>query len=131
MLEPLLGYLTLAEKAFDDAAFAGPWNFGPGVAHEKDVATLAQEACAIWGDGVTWRRDGETIHPREAHELRLDASKARARLNWRCRLDFHEMMDWTIGFYRDTGRGHDPASLMDMQIDSYLQRVMASTCASS
>jgi CDP-glucose 4,6-dehydratase len=129
VLEPLAGYLALAERAYFEDSYSGPWNFGPGAANEKDVATLADMASALWGGGASWRRDPRA-QPHEAPVLRLDASKARQRMAWECRLDFHETIAWTIGFYRDCARGADPASLMQAQIEAYLALVEAGECAS-
>ena len=131
VLEPLAGYLALAERACFDTAYGGPWNFGPGADHEQDVATLAREAGTIWGAGAFWRRDPNRMHYHEAPVLRLDASKARARLGWSCRLGFRETIDWTIGFYREVAAGSDPALLMQAQIGAYLERVGAPACALS
>ncbi|MDB5642136.1 MAG: putative CDP-D-glucose-4,6-dehydratase [Hyphomicrobiales bacterium] len=130
VLEPLAGYLALAERACHDPAYAGAWNFGPGAAHEQDVATLVHEACALWGAGAGWRRDPHTQHAHEAPELRLDAGKARERMAWTCQLGFRETIEWTIGFYRDVARGADAGALMQAQIATYLERVEASECAS-
>lgn len=85
-------------------------------------------ACRIWGEDAAWRRDARA-HPHEAPVLRLDATKARERLGWSCRLTFRETLDWTFGFYRDCAHG-DAADLMRSQIDAYLQRAEAVACAS-
>jgi CDP-glucose 4,6-dehydratase len=129
VLEPLAGYIALAERAAHEEVYAGAWNFGPGAANEQDVATLAREACAIWGAGADWRRD-TGAHPHEAPVLRLDAGKARAGLGWECRLDFRETLEWTIKFYRDCAQGADPAALMQAQIETYLAIVESGECAS-
>jgi CDP-glucose 4,6-dehydratase len=129
VLEPLAGYVALAERAAHEEVYAGPWNFGPGTENEQDVATLAREACAIWGAGADWRRDTGG-HFYEAPVLRLDARKARAGLGWECRLGFRETLEWTIKFYRDCAQGADPAALMQAQIETYLAIVEAGECAS-
>ncbi|MDB5544099.1 MAG: CDP-glucose 4,6-dehydratase [Hyphomicrobiales bacterium] len=130
VLEPLAGSLALAERAALDATYAGAWNFGPGAENEQDVATLAREACAIWGAGADWRRDSGG-HSYEAPVLRLDAGKARAGLGWECRLGFRETLEWTLKFYRDCAQGADPAALMQTQIETYFAIVESGECASS
>src|SRR4029453_17035414 len=76
VLEPLRGYLSLAERlATDPARFASAWNFGPVEADAKPVSWIADELARSWGDGAAWRADGR-MHPHEAHHLTLDASKA-------------------------------------------------------
>ena len=77
VLEPLRGYLMLAERLAEDASrFACGWNFGPADADAKPVSWIADELARSWGNGASWTRDAEA-HPREAHFLKLDASKAR------------------------------------------------------
>ena len=82
VLEPLRGYLMLAERLAEDAdRFASAWNFGPAEADAKPVSWIADELVRSWGNGASWSQDGG-IHPREAHYLKLDVSKARACLDW-------------------------------------------------
>jgi len=82
VLEPLAGYLMLAERLLTDGqAFAEGWNFGPADDDAKPVGWIVERLTALWGDGARWRLDG-SAHPHEAHLLKLDCSKARQRLNW-------------------------------------------------
>ena len=83
VLEPLRGYLLLAERlaAGRVQRFASGWNFGPADADAKPVSWIADELARSWGDGASWTLD-RAQHPREAHLLQLDASKARAALGW-------------------------------------------------
>lgn len=82
VLEPLSGYLRLAEKLYTEGqAWAEGWNFGPSEEDAKPVQWIVEHMVAAWGDGATWQLDmGE--HPHEAHYLKLDISKARSRLGW-------------------------------------------------
>ena len=82
VLEPLRGYLLLAEKLFVHGAdYAEAWNFGPADTDCREVEFLARELCRCWGGTakVAIRPEG-AMH--EAEQLRLDASKARSRLGW-------------------------------------------------
>ncbi len=82
VLEPLSGYLTLAEKMYlDGQKFSGGWNFGPLDTDTKTVEEIVTEMCQIWGSGASWTKDS-IEHPHEANLLRLDCSKARMLLNW-------------------------------------------------
>lgn len=82
VLEPLAGYLLLAERLWQqDAEFARAWNFGPADEDAWPVQTLVDRLCALWGSGAQSQlQEGE--HPHEAHYLKLDTSQARQGLGW-------------------------------------------------
>src|SRR5215472_15168046 len=76
VLEPLRGYLMLAERlAVDGASFTTGWNFGPADADAKPVSWIADALARSWGNGACWRQD-TAVHPEEARLLKLDASMA-------------------------------------------------------
>ncbi|MBP2300841.1 CDP-glucose 4,6-dehydratase [Azospirillum picis] len=82
VLEPLRGYLLLAERLFTHgSAFAEGWNFGPDADCERTVSDIADRLCRLWGEGAAWEMD-EGSQPHEARLLKLDSAKARARLEW-------------------------------------------------
>jgi CDP-glucose 4,6-dehydratase len=119
VLDPLCGYLMLAEKLFSDGAgFASPWNFGPA---KKDVATVAEVADRIvrqWGDGIRVKI-ALGKHPHEAGLLMLDITKARKELGWRPRLTVTQALDWTVEGYRALSKKKDPRRVILQQIDRY------------
>ncbi|OQW86958.1 MAG: CDP-glucose 4,6-dehydratase [Rhodoferax ferrireducens] len=85
VLEPLSGYLTLAEHLYlDGQAFAEGWNFGPQDDDAKPVQWIVECMVTHWGNDASWQQDGST-HPHEAGYLKLDISKAKARLGWQPR----------------------------------------------
>lgn len=82
VLEPLSGYLVLAEKLYTEGAnYAEGWNFGPNDEDAESVQWIVEKLTQSWGEGASWVLDGGD-HPHEAHYLKLDCSKAKARLNW-------------------------------------------------
>ena len=82
MLEPLAGYLMLAERLqVDGTKFAEPWNFGPTDEGARSVQWVVEELASGWGNGASWEVDS-TTQPHEANYLKLDSSKARALLGW-------------------------------------------------
>ncbi len=82
VLEPLSGYLTLAEKLYTHGiAFAEAWNFGPKAEEARPVNWIVDQLVSQWGTGASWASD-ERAHPHEAHYLKLDCSKAEMKLNW-------------------------------------------------
>lgn len=87
VLEPLRGYLLLAENLYcEGASFAEAWNFGPAEEDTRPVRWLVEELAGHWPQGANpvWIQDA-VPHPHEARALKLDAAKARARLGWRPR----------------------------------------------
>jgi CDP-glucose 4,6-dehydratase len=114
VLEPLNGYLTLAEHLCKDAAaFSGAWNFGPAEDDARTVSWIVEQLVSLWGEGAR----SETIpqdHPHEAGLLRLDSSKARSLLGWRPTLQLSDALDWTVNWYRAYQRGDD---LRELTID--------------
>lgn len=82
VLEPLSGYLTLAENLYSKgSAFSEAWNFGPHDEDARPVQWIVEQLALSWGKGASWKQD--TLHnPHEANFLKLDISKAKARLDW-------------------------------------------------
>jgi CDP-glucose 4,6-dehydratase len=121
VLDPLTGYLMLAQSLMAGGmAFAEPWNFGPGEDDARPVREIVGRLQEAWPGAARWEPDPGR-HPHEAGQLRLDCSKARARLGWRPRLPLDLAIRWTADWYRQwAGRG-DLAGLTRRQIDDYLQ----------
>jgi CDP-glucose 4,6-dehydratase len=84
VLEPLSGYLVLAEKLFNQgASFAQAWNFGPMDSEAKTVEWIVTQLVKSWGAGAAFKVDGNASSLHEAHFLKLDCSKARMQLDWK------------------------------------------------
>lgn len=119
VLEPLCGYLMLAEHLvampgeYDEA-----WNFGPSDNDSKTVGEIVDIFCRGWGAGGQWHTTGAP-QPHEAHYLKVDASKARARLGWRPRLTTETAVQWTAEWYRAHAGGAKARALCDEQIERF------------
>jgi CDP-glucose 4,6-dehydratase len=119
VLEPLRGYLILAERLADDPSrFADGWNFGPTDGDAKPVSWIADELVRRWGDHARWSHDA-VIHAPEAHLLKLDASRAAACLNWRPALPLNRALDWIVDWYRAFRAEGDLQRLTLTQIERY------------
>ena len=119
VLEPLHGYLMLAERlAVDTANVACGWNFGPAETDARPVSWLADELVRLWANGASWGRD-TAVHPREAHFLKLDASKARSYLGWQPYLPLPQALNWIVEWYRAFQAGTDLRLLTRTQIERY------------
>lgn len=119
VLEPLRGYLRLAERLHSQGSeFAEAWNFGPQDEDAKPVAWIADTLAQLWGSGASWTADaGE--HPHEAHYLKLDTSKARARLPWAPVLRLPDALRLTVDWARQQHQGDDMRAATLSQIRSY------------
>ena len=110
VLDPLRGYLLLAERLFADApAAAGAWNFGPDTEGEIPVSHVAERMVALWAPSARWHHDGGA-HPYEAGFLAIDSTKADRHLNWRCRVPLDDALAATMGWYRAHLGGGDMAA---------------------
>lgn len=123
VLEPLLGYLTLAQALVERPdQVAEAWNFGPYEADAIPVDAIVARFCEAWGEGARWRVTAE-VFPHEAGTLRIDATKARELLGWKPRLDVGDAVAWSAAWYRRWSRGERAAALCAEQIEQYLARV--------
>jgi CDP-glucose 4,6-dehydratase len=119
LLEPLRGYLLLAEKLTENPEkFTGGWNFGPQDTDAKPVGWISDELVRLWGDKASWSLDSAS-HPHEAHALMLDAAKAKTYLGWRPALPLSEALSWIVEWYRAFQGGSDPSSFTRAQIQRY------------
>jgi len=119
VLEPLRGYLMLAERLMQNASrFASAWNFGPADGDAKPVSWIADVLARSWGNHASWNYDA-AIHPHEAHFLKLDASKANACLDWRPLLPLDLALNWIVEWYRGFQSGTDLHDLTLTQIARY------------
>lgn len=106
VMEPLSGYLTLAEKLFTEGEkFAQAFNFGPDDRDAKTVEWIVKNLTAKWGRGAAYEivQNPEALH--EATYLKLDCSKAKAFLKWEPRWNLEKtlmsIIDWNASYLKD------------------------------
>ncbi|MGN6805705.1 MAG: CDP-glucose 4,6-dehydratase [Trinickia sp.] len=121
VLEPLSGYLLLAEKLYSEQSrYAEAWNFGPNDADARPVQAIVERLTSQWGDGASWALDGDE-HPHEATFLKLDCSKARNRLGWQPRWNLERALDEIVAWYKAAARQEDMRAVTLEQIDQFTQ----------
>lgn len=119
VLEPLSGYLILAQRLSEDGQrFAQAWNFGPVEADARPVQWIAERLSLLWGDGARWELD-EGLHPHEAAYLKLDCSKAAAELNWRPKWTLETALQRIVSWHKAHEKGLDMRRATLEQIQEY------------
>jgi len=118
VLEPLSGYLTLAERLFlEGQDYAEAWNFGPDESDARAVQWIVEYLCSQT-PGASWRCDAAP-QPHEANTLRLDSSKAKARLGWYPRWNLNTALAMTLEWHQAWCTNADMAGVSLQQIQQY------------
>jgi len=118
VLEPLSGYLLLAKKMYEDGLlYSEGWNFGPGDDSVLSVEQIVQSTVKSWGCGEYAVASDANLH--EAQLLKLDASKAKARLGWKCKFSIENAIEQTIFWYRTFSDKLPTKELTMKQINTY------------
>jgi CDP-glucose 4,6-dehydratase len=119
VLEPLSGYLLLAQKLYNNGPkYSGAWNFGPDDRDTKPVEWIVKKICKKWGQNASFKIDkGE--HPHEAHYLKLDCSKAKEELGWYPRWHLEKAIDSVIEWTQEYQGNKDVRKVCLKQIEEY------------
>lgn len=125
VLEPLSGYLLLAERLLADDRLECGWNFGPkGDEGHAEVGEVAQTLGRLWGEGARVELSQEK-HPKEAGLLRLDISKAQAELGWQPRWSLEQALAATVDWQKGYLSGRTATALCLEQIEAFSQGQVA------
>lgn len=120
VLEPLHGYLVLAERLFTEGhEYASGWNFGPAEDSERTVGEVVNTLYDHWKVDFKWERD-KNIGPPESTFLKLDASKARAHLDWQPKLNLNTTLAWIVAWFRSYEAGHDMREVTLQEIERFM-----------
>jgi len=118
VLEPLSGYLMLAEKLYSDGgAFAEAWNFGPNHEDAKSAGWIVERLCALT-PSARWKTESAK-QPHEAGLLTLDSSKAKAELGWDPRWNLETALSKTTEWHQAWRNREDMAAITTQQIQVY------------
>lgn len=119
VLEPLSGYLRVAEKMYlNPGVFDEAWNFGPSEENMKTVGEVVDLVIENWGSG-SWKDISEKDAPHESQILKLDISKAKARLGWSPVLSLERAVIATVDWYKKY-QEMDMYQFCQQQIESYM-----------
>lgn len=118
VLEPLSGYLMLAEKLYTEGlCFAEPWNFGPESTENRSVQWIV-EALARHLPNTSWQSTTES-QPHEANTLTLDSTKAKIRLNWHPQWNLGVAIEKTLSWHQAWKQGSNMTEYSLQQIRGY------------
>jgi CDP-glucose 4,6-dehydratase len=119
VLEPLSGYLILAQKLYDEeASFSEGWNFGPTHDGERTVGCIAETLATKWGVAAKIvSQAGE--HPHEANFLKLDISKAKQQLGWQPKWSLDLALDKNVTWHKAWISNRNLQELCIQQIQEY------------
>jgi len=118
VLNPLSGYLVLAQALWDSPEYASGWNFGPADEDARSVGWIVERMADLWPTELRWAID-DGPHPHEASYLKLDSSRARARLGWGPLLRLEDALEATVDWYEQLSAGADMRAVTVGQIESF------------
>ena len=122
VLEPLSGYLILAQKLFNQGdKYEGAWNFGPHDLDAKPVEWIVKKISNDWGSECIWEIDSGN-HPHEANYLKLDISNAESKLLWSPKWSLEESISNIISWHKNWLNNKDASELCLEQIDQFIQK---------
>ena len=112
VLEPVMAYLMIAQKQYEDPSFAGWYNVGPD---DCD--------CVTTGELTTWENRSEANAPHEANFLKLDCSKIKTTFGWKPRWHMQEAIQKTVEWSKVWMDGGDVPAVMRKQIREFEEGV--------
>jgi len=119
VLEPLHGYLMLAEKLYHEGPkYAKAWNFGPNDQGACTVADIVRKLAELWGAKEAWVQDLGN-HPHEANYLTLDTALARKELGWQPLLSTDNALRLIVDWEQNRLKGADVFKTTHQQITNY------------
>jgi CDP-glucose 4,6-dehydratase len=118
VLNPLSGYLVLAQALAERPGAQGGWNFGPAESDARPVRWIAERIGERWDSPLRWEVDAGP-HPHEAHHLSLDSTKAREELGWRPAWELGETLDAIVAWYSALRDGADMRAVTLAQLEAF------------
>lgn len=120
VLEPLSGYLILAQSLFQEGEkMSSAWNFGPKDKDNRSVQEVITSLCKQWGPTARWQQDTSS-QPHEAHLLKLDCSKASTQLGWEPKWDLETAIEKIIHWHQAYLANEDMQALTLNQMNQYI-----------
>ena len=120
VLDPLHGYLLLAEKIYQNSDLCTSFNFGPIFSSNRKVIDLINSIIEIWPAEYSINSPRDSYH--EANLLMLQIDKAKKLLGWHPIWNFEETISKTVNWYKDVEAGADPYSRILKDLEEFLEQ---------
>ncbi len=120
VLNPLNGYLRLAQALYRGPGAARAWNFGPAPGDARTVSWIVERLGELWGGELRWELD-PSANPPEAAHLALDSSDAARELEWRPRWDLQDALRLVVEWHRAHRMGAEMRAVSLAQIGRFAQ----------
>lgn len=119
VLEPVMAYLMIAAKQYEDISYAGYYNVGPDEVDCFKTGKLVDLFCNTWGEDMKWidKFDGG---PHEANFLKLDCSRLKSVFEWSPCWNLSDAVAYTVEWTKCLRDGGDIQDCMDKQIASFI-----------
>ncbi len=123
VLEPVMAYLMIAKKQYEDKAFADSYNVGPDDCDCFQTGALVDLFVKKWQDGMKWEDRSEKNAPHEANFLKLDCSKLKTTFGWKPRWNLGKAVEKVVEWTKCYFAGKDVRACMDKQIEEFISEV--------
>ena len=123
VLEPVIAYLMIAQKQYENVDFAGSYNVGPDDCDCFQTGALVDLFVKHWQEGLKWEDRSEKNAPHEANFLKLDCSKLKSVLGWKPRWNLDKAVEKVVEWTKCYFSGGDVRACVDKQIEEYLSEV--------
>jgi CDP-glucose 4,6-dehydratase len=118
VLNPLSGYLVLAQALCGEDDLAGAWNFGPPAQDAHTVGWMVRRLAEHWDGALRWETDADPGPP-EAGHLALDSSRSERELDWRPAWDLQRALHSVVQWHRALWSGEDARQTTVYQIGQF------------
>ena len=120
VLEPLMMYLTIIQKQYENSEFAGYYNVGPDDRDCLTTGPLVDLFCEAWGNHITWENQWDG-GPHEANFLKLDCSRVKQKFGWKPTWNVKTAIEKTVEWSKVWLDNGDIAACMELQIQDFLK----------
>jgi CDP-glucose 4,6-dehydratase len=119
VLEPLSGYLLLAEKLWKyGPKYAEGWNFGPNNKDIKPVSYIIKKFMQLWKGDINFRSN-QKINLHETNYLKLDCTKAKTKLGWEPKMNLDLALEYTVEWYEKFTQKENIREFSEQQIENF------------
>lgn len=120
VLEPVMVYLMIMQKQYEDKSFAGWYNVGPDECDCVTTGELVELFCKSWGNGACWESKAEANAAHEANFLKLDCSKLKSVFGWTPNWHINDAIEKTCEWTKVYFSHENISAEMDRQIEEFI-----------